>query len=239
MKKLLCLSVVAMFSLHVMAQPKTPGKTQPKPAQPKPKPVLKTQLDSFSYAVGMSIALQYKEFGVVNLNSGACMTAVNDVIGDKDPVLTPDQANFVLNSYINKLMVEKAVANRKSGDSFLVINKNRNGVITLPSGMQYMVVREGNGPTPKGSDTVTVHYTGTLMDGYIFDSSVDRGEPAKFTVNGVIKGWTDALMMMKAGSRWKLFIPADLAYGNFSPPGSNIPPGSMLIFDLELISIGQ
>lgn len=235
MKRFLCLFVLTMFSLQAMAQPKTPPKAKPKPTQP----VLKTQLDSFSYAVGMSIALQYKEFGVVKLNSGACMTAVNDVIGDKKPALTPDQANFVLNNYINKLMVEKAVANRKSGDSFLVVNKIKNGVKTLPSGMQYMVVRDGNGPMPKPKDTVTVHYTGTLIDGTTFESSVDRGEPVKFTVDGVIKGWTEALQLMKAGSRWKLFIPADLAYGNYSPPGSNIPPGSVLIFDLELISIGQ
>ena len=119
------------------------------------------------------------------------------------------------------------------------MNKTRNGVHTFPSGMQYIVIREGSGPSPKLSDAVTVHYTGTLLDGTVFDSSVDRGEPAKFTVDGVIKGWTEALQLMKKGSRWKLFIPAELAYGNFSPPGSNIQPGSLLIFDLELIDFGN
>jgi FKBP-type peptidyl-prolyl cis-trans isomerase FklB len=235
MKRVMYLLAILLFSMQLMAQTKTPAKTNPKP----PQPVLKTQLDSFSYAVGMSIALQYKEFGVVKLNSNACMTAVNDVIGDKNPVLTPDQANYILNSYINKLMSEKAVQNRHAGDSFLSKNKMKPNVKTLQSGLQYIVVKDGTGAMPKPTDTVTVHYTGTLMDGTIFDSSVDRGEPAKFTVDGVIKGWTEALQLMKAGSRWKLFVPADLAYGNYSPPGSSIPPGSLLIFDVELISIGQ
>ena len=234
MKKIFLLSAIALITVQSMAQTKTKTKTPAKPAAP----VLKNQLDSFSYAVGMSIALQYKEFGVTKLSSAACMTAVNDVIGGKKALLTPDQANFILNNYINKLMVEKAVNNRRAGDSFLVVNKNRNGVKTLPSGMQYIVIRDGSGPMPKSTDTVTVHYTGMLMDGTVFDSSVDRGEPAKFTVDGVIKGWTEALQLMRPGSRWKLFIPADLAYGNYSPPGSNIPPGSMLIFDVELMRIG-
>jgi FKBP-type peptidyl-prolyl cis-trans isomerase FklB len=187
----------------------------------------------------MSIALQYKEFGVTQLNTAACMNAVNDVITGKDPVFSPDQANYVLNAYINKLMVEKAANNRRIADSFLAINKTKNGVRTLPSGLQYMVIREGTGAMPKAKDTVTVHYTGTLLDGTIFDSSVDRGEPVRFTVDGVIKGWTEALQLMKAGSRWKLFIPAELGYGNFSPPGSTIPPGALLIFDVELISVGD
>lgn len=235
MKRIVCLFVAALFSMQLIAQTKTPVKTTPKP----PQPVLKNQFDSFSYAVGMSIALQYKEFGVVKLNGTACMNGVNDIIGDKKPALTPDQANFILNSYITKLMNEKAVKNKHTGDSFLVVNKSRPNVKTLSSGLQYIVVKEGNGAMPKETDTVTVHYTGTLLDGTVFDSSVDRGEAAKFTVNGVIRGWTEALQLMKVGSRWKLFVPADLAYGNYSPPGSNIPPGSLLIFDVELISIGQ
>ena len=227
--------VLATFSLASIAQKtKTPAKPSPKPSQP----VLKNAYDSFSYAVGMSIALQYKEFGVTDLNTTAVMTGVNDVLKNKNIALTPDQANFVLNNYINKLMAEKANVNKKAGDAFLASNKSKPGVKTIPSGMQYQVIREGTGIMPTAADTVTVHYTGTLIDGTIFDSSVDRGEPAQFTVGGVIKGWTEALQLMKAGSRWKLFIPAELAYGNYSPPGSNIPPGSTLIFDVELLSVG-
>ncbi len=199
---------------------------------------MKNALDSFSYAVGMSIALQYKEFGVTTLNTNMVMKAVNDVLKTKHVVLSPDQANYVLNNYINKLMAEKAVKNRQAGDAFLAANKNKPGVKVLPSGLQYQVVREGTGRIPTATDTVTVHYTGTLIDGSIFDSSVERGEPATFTVGGVIKGWTEALQLMKTGSRWRLFVPADLGYGNYSPPGSQIPPGAVLIFDVELISIG-
>jgi len=235
MKKFFLLAVLGVLCFESMAQKtKTPAKPSPKPT----KQVLKNAYDSFSYAVGMSIALQYKEFGVKNLNTTAVITGVNDVLKNTNVALTPDQANFILNNYINKLMAEKAIVNKKAGETFLATNKTKPGIKTLPSGMQYMVIKEGTGAMPAITDTVTVHYTGTLIDGTIFDSSVDRGEPAQFTVGGVIKGWTDALQLMKAGSRWKLFIPAEMAYGNYSPPGSNIPPGSLLIFDVELLSVG-
>lgn len=235
MKKIFLFLMLGMIGVASIAQKtKTPAKPTPKPVQP----VLKNAYDSFSYAVGMSIALQYKEFGVTDLNTTAVMTGVNDVLKNKKIALTADQANLILNNYINKLMAEKANVNKKAGDAFLASNKTKPGVKTLPSGMQYLVIKEGNGAMPTITDTVTVHYTGTLINGEIFDSSVDRGEPAKFTVGGVIKGWTDALQLMKAGSRWKLFIPAEMAYGNYSPPGSNIPPGSVLIFDVELLEVG-
>jgi len=228
MKRLVLLVVLGTIGSYSVAQTKT--KTPAKPVQP----VLKNSLDSFSYAVGMSIAIHYKEFGVTNLNTAAVINGVNDVLKNKNVAFTSDQAN-----YINKLMAAKADENRKAGEAFLNANRSKPGIQSLPSGMQYQVIREGNGKIPTAADTVTVHYTGTLIDGFIFDSSVDRGAPATFTVGGVIKGWTEALQMMKEGSRWKLFIPADLAYGNYSPPGSNIPPGSVLIFDVELISVGD
>ncbi len=235
MKRIFLFALLGMIGGSSIAQKtKTPAKPTPKPVQPG----LKNAYDSFSYAVGMSIALQYKEFGVTQLNTTATMTGVNDVLKNKNVVLTPDQANFILNNYINKLMAEKANVNKKAGETFLATNKSKPGVKILPSGMQYMVIKEGLGAMPLATDTVTVHYTGTLIDGTIFDSSVDRGEPAQFTVGGVIKGWTEALQLMKEGSRWKLFIPAELAYGNYSPPGSNIPPGSVLIFDVELLKVG-
>jgi FKBP-type peptidyl-prolyl cis-trans isomerase FklB len=235
MKKHVVLLLMLSMGFAVFAQK---GKTPPKVVAMPVTPVLKTPLDSFSYAVGMSIALQYKEFGVTTLNTTAVMNAVNDVLKNKNFSLTTDQANYVLNNYINGLMAEKAAENKTTGVAFLAANKNKPGIITLPSGLQYQVVRQGNGPKPKLTDTVTVHYTGSLIDGKVFESSVDRGVPAKFTVGGVIAGWSEALQLMPVGSRWKLFIPAELGYGNYSPPGSNIPPGATLIFDLELLSIG-
>lgn len=201
--------------------------------------VLKNALDSFSYAVGMSIALQYKEFGVKTLNTTAVMAAVNDVLKQHPHRFSADQANYILNNYINTLMAGQAAENKKAGEDFLAKNKAKPGVTTLPSGLQYQVVREGSGPKPGINDTVTVHYVGTLIDGTQFDNSLERGAPVTFTVGGVIAGWTEALQLMNVGSRWKLFVPAALGYGNYSPPGSNIPPGSTLVFDVELISIGS
>jgi FKBP-type peptidyl-prolyl cis-trans isomerase FklB len=235
MKRAILLLLLVGLNLCVFGQKgKTPPKVVPKPGGP----VMKTALDSFSYAVGMSIALQYKEFGATTLNTTAVMNAVNDVLKSKKCALSTDQANYVLNNYINMLMTEKAAEHKKAGAAFLAANKNRPGIVTLPSGLQYQVVRQGNGQKPGLTDTVSVHYTGTLIDGKVFDSSVDRGVPATFTVGGVIPGWTEALQLMTVGSRWKLFIPAELGYGNYSPPGSNIPPGATLVFDVELISIG-
>ena len=235
MKRALLFSLMIGVAVSVTAQQrKTPPKVTPKPVQP----VLKNALDSFSYAVGMSVVLQYKEFGVKDLNAAAVMKAVNDVLKNQQLAFTPDQANYVLNNYINMLMAEQAAENKTAGKIFLDANKLKPSITTLPSGLQYQVFRQGTGVVPKETDTVTVHYTGTLINGTVFDSSVERGMPTKFTVGGVISGWTEALMLMPVGSRWRLFVPAELAYNNYSPPGSNIPPGSTLIFDLELLSIG-
>ena len=128
--------------------------------------------------------------------------------------------------------------NKKEGDAFLAANKAKPGVVTLPSGLQYKVIKEGTGQTPKATDTVTTNYRGTLIDGTEFDSSYKRNEPTSFPVNGVIRGWTEALQKMKVGSKWQLFIPADLAYGPNPQPGSPIGPNSVLIFDIELLGIG-
>ncbi len=233
-KAFLSLLFIGICICTIAQQTKTPPKVTPKPAEP----VLKTALDSFSYAVGMSIVLQYKEFGVKALNTTVVSKAVNDVLKNKELAFSADQANYVLNNYINLLMAEQAAENKKLGNVFLEANKLKQGIITLPSGLQYQVIRQGTGVAPKITDTVTVHYTGTLINGTVFDSSVERGMPAQFTVGGVVSGWTEALQLMPAGSRWRLFIPAELAYNNYSPPGSNIPPGSTLVFDLELLSVG-
>jgi len=233
-KAILCLLFTVLAICVIAQQTKTKPRVTPKPTQP----VLKTALDSFSYAVGMSVVLQYKEFGVKTLNTAAVMKAVNDVLKNNKLAFSPDQANYVLNDYINLLMAEQAAENKKLGNAFLEANKLKPGIITLPSGLQYQVIRQGTGVIPKEKDTVTVHYTGTLINGTVFESSVEQGKPVKFTVSDVISGWTEALQLMPIGSRWRLFIPAELAYKNYSPPGSNIPPGSTLIFDLELLALG-
>lgn len=225
---------VLFISAGYTQQKKAPAKTPPRPPAVK----LKNGLDSFSYAVGMSIAMQYKEFGVTTLNQNIVLAGCNDVLKKQPVRFTNDQANFVLNDYINKLMESKAGENKKAGATFLAANKTKPGVVTLPSGLQYVVIKQGSGPKPTLSDTVTVHYTGTLIEGLIFDSSIERGVPAKFTVSGVVPGWSEALQLMQVGSRWRMFLPAELGYGNYSPPGSQIPPGSVLIFDMELLSIG-
>jgi FKBP-type peptidyl-prolyl cis-trans isomerase FklB len=136
---------------------------------------------------------------------------------------------------VQKEKAEKAGPNKKSGEAFLAENKTKPGVVTLPSGLQYMVLQEGTGPKPVATDKVRCHYQGTLIDGTIFDSSIKRGQPIDFAVTGVIRGWTEALQLMNVGSKWRLFIPSDLAYGD---QGSGaITPGSTLIFDVELIDI--
>jgi FKBP-type peptidyl-prolyl cis-trans isomerase FklB len=133
---------------------------------------------------------------------------------------------------------EAGAANRKEGESFLADNKSKDGVKTLPDGLQYKVLTEGNGPKPASTDTVTVNYRGTLINGKEFDSSYKRGQPASFPVTGVIKGWTEALQLMPVGSKWQLFIPPDLAYGDRGA-GADIGPGDTLIFEVELLSIGE
>jgi FKBP-type peptidyl-prolyl cis-trans isomerase len=130
-------------------------------------------------------------------------------------------------------------ANRKEADAFLAANKAKDGIKTLPDGLEYKVVKEGTGPKPTANDTVTVNYRGTLTNGTEFDSSYKRGQPATFSVGGVIHGWTEALQLMPVGSKWELYIPPDLAYGDNPPPGSGIAPGSALVFEVELLSIAE
>jgi len=139
-------------------------------------------------------------------------------------------------AYVQKQQGEKALGNKKVGQEFLAANSKKPGVVTLPSGLQYQIIKAGAGPKPKLTDMVRVHYHGTLIDGRVFDSSVDRGQPIELNVNGVIPGWTEALQLMPVGSKWKLFIPSELAYGD-RQAGQLIAPGSTLVFDVELLDI--
>lgn len=199
---------------------------------------LKTQLDTVSYSLGVNIGQSIKEQGLDSLNSEVFVKAIEDVM-NKDSLLVSNQQAFaVLSQYFQTLQTKKVEKNKQEGEKFLSENKAKEGIQTTPSGLQYKVLQEGTGPTPKATDTVTVHYTGKLIDGTVFDSSTERGQPIAFPVNGVIPGWTEALQLMKVGSKWQLFVPSDLAYGERGA-GRDIGPNSTLIFDVELLAIGD
>jgi FKBP-type peptidyl-prolyl cis-trans isomerase FklB len=203
---------------------------------------LKTQKDKVSYSMGLNLgnSLMRQPFEV---DIDIFMKGFTDAVKKQKPLMT-DQEMRETEMAFQKEMAEKQAQmmksagekNKKEGETFLAENKKKKGVKTLPSGLQYKVVGEGKGAVPKATDTVTVNYRGTLIDGTEFDSSYKRGQPATFQVNGVIKGWTEALQRMKAGSKWQLFIPSDLAYGE-KGAGPQIGPNAVLVFEVELLSI--
>jgi len=208
------------------------------PAQDKPD--LTNPKQKTSYAIGLDIATSLKQ-QEIDLDVKALTTGIADGMAGK-PALTEEQQKATLTELQKSLMAKaedkyKAAAdkNLKAGEDFLAANAKKDGIKTTASGLQYKVIKTGTGASPKLTDTVKVHYTGTLIDGKIFDSSVQRGEPATFTVNGVIPGWTEALQMMKVGDKWQLVIPAKLAYGQNGP--GVIGPNSVLIFEVELLGI--
>lgn len=201
-----------------------------------PAATLKTIQDSLSYAIGLSVANFYKQQNITNINTALLTKAINDVNRKNKLLLDEQQANTCIVNYMQKSKAEKSAGNKKIGEEFLAANKNKPGVVALPSGLQYSVTKAGNGPKPALTDKVKVHYHGTLIDGKVFDSSVERGEPIELNVNGVIPGWTEALQLMPVGSKWKLFIPSSLAYGD-QQAGPLIAPGSTLVFDVELLDI--
>jgi FKBP-type peptidyl-prolyl cis-trans isomerase len=201
------------------------------------KPVqFKDQKDKFSYAVGLNIGMNFKRQNV-DVNPDMVTAGMKDGIAEK-PQMTMDQIKETMTAFekdMQQKQVEAGKKNAAEATKFLADNKTKPGVKTTASGLQYKVMKEGNGAQPKSSDTVTVNYRGTLTDGTEFDSSYKRGQPATFPVAGVIKGWTEALQLMKVGSKYQLFIPPDLAYGEQGRPG--IPPNSTLIFEVELMNV--
>ncbi|HEX6180121.1 MAG TPA: FKBP-type peptidyl-prolyl cis-trans isomerase [Chitinophagaceae bacterium] len=197
-------------------------------------PVLKNALDSFSYAIGMSVGNFCNQQQIKNVNTNLVMRGVSDAGGK--PLLTEQQMNAIITGYLTKQSSEKARAVKAQGEKFLAENAKKPGVITTASGLQYMVLRAGTDTTkPAYNDAVVCHYKGTLSDGTEFESSYNSGQPARFKVNEVIAGWIEALQMMPKGSKWRLFIPSNLAYGDQS--NAKIPGGSTLIFELELLDI--
>lgn len=193
-------------------------------------------MDKVSYALGLSIGNNFQNSGIKDLQVEDFIKGLTDVMEEKQPAITYDEAKEVINEYFIKLQKEKMEINKKAGEEFLHINKGRAGVVELPSGLQYQVLKQGNGAKPTATDKVKCHYHGTLINGTVFDSSVQRGQPAVFGVNQVIPGWVEALQLMPAGSKWRLFIPSNLAYGEHGA-GEMIEPNSTLIFDVELLDI--
>ena len=203
---------------------------------------LKTEVDKISYSIGTQIGQNFKQ-GEVIINADLLARGVDDVINDRTPALSDSEMTDVMQKFQNDMMVKREqtqltqkTENRAIASAFLVENAAKPGVTMLADSLQYTVVKEGTGAMPKPADTVKVHYRGYLIDGTEFDSSYTRNQPVEFSLDGVIPGWTEALLLMKTGSQWKIFIPPELAYGETGNP-PRIPPNALLIFDLELLEI--
>jgi len=201
---------------------------------------IKTQTDKVSYSIGVDIGQSFlqQDFG---LNSELIAQGLADAMNEKELKISEEERAATLQQFQEDRMAKQTTGKKEAGElnikegaAFLAENKTKEGVITTASGLQYKIITPGTGRTPKATDTVETHYRGTLINGKEFDSSYKRGEPISFPVNGVIGGWTEALLLMKEGAKWQLFIPSDLAYG---PRGADIGPNAMLIFDIELISV--
>jgi FKBP-type peptidyl-prolyl cis-trans isomerase FklB len=196
---------------------------------------------SYGYTLGRNLKAQ-----AVDIDPELFAKGVADALGGSPAVLKEEEIQASLQAFARQLQARQAgmagkaaASNKVEGERYLAVNKNVPGVTTLPSGLQIKVLKQGTGPKPRATDTVTVHYEGKLIDGTIFDSSLKRGEPASFRVNQVITGWTEALQLMPVGSTWQLVIPSKLAYGEKPPPGGTIGPNAVLTFEVQLIKIGQ
>lgn len=239
MQKLMMTAAVLLLAASVKSQTKKPA---PKPAATKPtvavtpKPFLKTGLDSLSYAIGVNIGGNMKMQGIENISYIALNKGVADALKGNKPLMDENQCNMTIQQKLQEYMSKKSGAVKEEGRKFLEKNKTQPGVVVLPSGIQYKILLQGNGPKPTLEDTIKVHYKGTTIDGNIFDDSYSRGEPIEFPLGGLIEGWKQTLVLMPAGSKWQLFIPSEFAYGDRGA-GGNIPGGATLIFELELLDV--
>ena len=193
-------------------------------------------MDKFSYAIGLGIGQNLLSMGAQGINVEDFAQAIADVLNRKETAISHNEAREIVNKYFAELEEKMNAENIEKGKAFLAENAKKEGIVTLPSGLQYEVITEGNGKKPGATDRVKCHYEGTLIDGTLFDSSIKRGQPAVFGVNQVIKGWVEALQLMSKGSKWRLFIPSELGYGA-QQAGEMIPPHSTLIFEVELIEV--
>ncbi len=197
---------------------------------------LVTTLDSVSYTIGNDMGEMLKKQGLDSINLQLFFKAIEDIYKGDSAMITTEKGMGVVSTYLQKIKLEKAAKNKAAGEQFLAANKTKEGINTTASGLQYQVLTNGSGAKPTLQDKVKVHYRGALIDGTVFDSSIDRGEPIVLPLSGVIKGWTEALQLMTVGSKWKLFIPSDLGYGE-RQAGAKISPNSALVFDVELLEI--
>ena len=200
-------------------------------------------MDKLSYALGLGIGRQLSQMGADDLNVADFAQAVKDMIDGKEPQVPTAEAQQIVEDFFRRQeekqraeAAEKYKGAKSEGEKYLSENAKKEGVVTLPSGLQYKVLKEGNGKSPKATDKVVCHYEGMLVDGTMFDSSIQRGEPATFPLNGVIAGWTEGLLLMKEGAKYRFFIPYQLGYGERGA-GASIPPFAALVFDVELIEV--
>lgn len=228
-------SVIASAAQAEQKQDKAPAQTAP--AAKKHQVKFKNDEEQMSYIIGHQIAESIKR-DELKVNEEVFIRSIKDGLAGKASELTPQESQEFMKKYIEKEQKIRGEKNQKEGDDFLAKNKKADKVVTLPSGLQYKVLTEGKGAKPKATDTVSVDYEGTLVNGKVFDSSYQRGQPVSFPVNGVIKGWTEALQLMPEGSTWMLYIPAKLAYGE-QAPSPLIGPNSTLVFKVHLISIAK
>lgn len=234
-KSLIALSVGLVVSLNVLADTAKPAAAEP--AIPEP------NMTDVGYSFGHTFGQRLKE-SMPDLDMKSFMQGLEDIYGGKPSRLTEEQMTKIMQDYQvaiqakqQAMMQKMADENRDKGKSYLAENGKKSDVVTTASGLQYKVLKKGEGESPKVTDTVEVHYTGSLISGEVFDSSVERGEPVTFPVNGVIKGWVEALQLMKPGDKWQLTIPSDLAYGPNGTPNGRIGPNETLLFDVELLSV--
>jgi FKBP-type peptidyl-prolyl cis-trans isomerase FklB len=234
MRQIMFLTVLCFLCFGVFAQVKKPAPAKTPVKTAGTSVPMKNSTDSFSYAVGLSIANFYKAQGVKNINTQCVMQALKDAKSGK-PLMSEVEVNSCIVGFMQTARSEKASGNKTAGDQFLAENKGKAGVVTLPSGLQYTILTAGTGPTPTLSDKVRCHYTGHFIDGTVFESSYTNNQPIDFSVGQVIRGWTEALQLMPTGSKWRLFIPSQLGYGDME--NGRIPGGSTLVFEVELLEI--
>jgi FKBP-type peptidyl-prolyl cis-trans isomerase FklB len=229
--------LMVVFCTTAFAQTKQAAKPIAKTTAPV-KPAFKNGIDSFSYALGLSIGTSLKSSGVDKINGEILAKALNQTFSNSKTVMSKEQASTILQQKLQEYNTKKSNAAKQECLSFLAANKKRPGINELPNGLQYEILNPGeaNGIKPNATDTVVVDYVGTLINGSEFDNSYKRGAPATFPVGGVIKGWTQILQLMPKGAKWKVYIPSELAYGE-NPPSPQIPPNSVLIFEINLLDV--